>query len=106
MTSTRLLDRLTGMGAAAQATIPGVYAWGVTVAPDVMFRVTWRTHAVTAWWWTTASIVSKVAALAALGALGAGFVLERKQGWGTRARLVSLWGFVLSCAIAWAAAPS
>jgi hypothetical protein len=94
------------MGAAAQATIPGVYAWGVTVAPDVIFRTTWRPSTASAWWWTTASIVSKLAAVAAVAALVAGLVLERRDGWGPRARLVSLWGFVLSCAIAWAAAPS
>ena len=43
------------MGAAAQASVPGVYAWGVTVAPAA--------------WSRGASLVSKVAAIAAVLAL-------------------------------------
>jgi hypothetical protein len=48
--------------------------------------------------------VSKVAAIMALLALAAGLVGERLSP--ARARLVSLWGFVLCSALAWSAAPS
>ncbi len=76
------------MGAAAQASVPGLYAWGVTVAPVA--------------WSRGASLVSKIAALAALTALAAGVAAERR--W-SRARILALWSFVLCCALAWSAAP-
>jgi hypothetical protein len=78
------------MGAAAQASVPGLYAWGVTVAPVA--------------WSRGASAVAKVAAVLALVVLAAGVAAERR--WEYRARVATLWGFVLACALAWSAAPA
>jgi hypothetical protein len=84
-----ILQRLSAVGAAAQASIPGIYAWGVTVAPAA--------------WSRGAPLVAKIAAVAAVLALAGGVFGERL--WGGRARTLSLWGFVLACALAWSAAP-
>jgi hypothetical protein len=84
-----IFQRLSAMGAAAQASVPGLYAWGVTVAPVA--------------WSRGASVVSKIAAVAALTALAVGVATERR--WGLRARIPALWAFVLCCALAWSAAP-
>lgn len=85
-----LLDWLSAVGAAAQACVPGVYAWGVTVAPGA--------------WARSAPPGAKAAALAALLMLAAGVIGERR--WGGRARAASLWGFVVACAASWCAAPA
>lgn len=85
-----VFERMSAMGAAAQASVPGIYAWGVTVAPAA--------------WSRGASAVSKVAAIAALVALFAGIAGERVAG--GRARVLSMWGFVLGSALAWSAAPA
>src|ERR1700722_9461866 len=90
MRPAEVFHRLSAMGAAAQASVPGLYAWGVTVAPVA--------------WSRGASAVAKVAAVAALAALAGGVAAERR--WGTRARIIALWGFVLACALAWSAAPT
>jgi hypothetical protein len=85
-----LFVRLSAIGTAAQASVPGVYAWGVTVAPAAFAR--------------GAPGVAKGAALVALVMLGAGAVSEPR--WVGRARIASLWGFVIACAVSWAAAPA
>src|SRR5450631_552279 len=85
-----VFQRLSAFGAAAQASVPGVYAWGVTVAPAA--------------WSRGASTLAKIAAIAAVLALVGGVPGERL--WGGRARVVSLWGFVLASALAWSAAPA
>jgi len=85
-----LFERLSAMGAAAQASVPGAYAWAVSVAPAA--------------WSRGASVGSKIAAVGAVVALGAGVAAEPR--WGTRARLASFWGFILACALAWWAAPA
>jgi hypothetical protein len=85
-----VFQRLSALGAAAQASVPGVYAWGVTVAPAA--------------WSRGAPLLAKVAALLAVLALLGGIVGERF--WEGRARTASLWGFVLSSALAWSAAPA
>jgi hypothetical protein len=85
-----MLQRLSSVGAAAQATVPGVYAWGVTVAPAA--------------WSRGAPVLAKIAAIAAVLALLGGVAGERA--WGGRVRVVSLWGFVLASALAWSAAPA
>lgn len=90
MRSEGIFQRLSAVGAAAQASVPGVYAWGVTVAPAA--------------WARGASALAKVAAIAAILALLGGVVGERFAG--SKARVVSLWGFVLACALAWSAAPT
>ncbi|MGH7296805.1 MAG: hypothetical protein ACRELB_17840, partial [Polyangiaceae bacterium] len=88
MRVTGVFRRLSAMGAAGQASVPGVYAWGVTVVPAA--------------WSRDGSPVSKVAAVVALVALLGGVVAERLAP--GRARLLSLWGFVLACALSWSAA--
>jgi hypothetical protein len=90
MRAGELFERLSAMGAAAQASVPGFYAWGVTVAPPA--------------WARGSSPVARVAAIAALLMLAAGVVGEPR--WGGRARFLSLWGFVLASAVVWSAAPA
>jgi hypothetical protein len=85
-----LLERLSAMGAEAQASVPALYAWGVTVAPVA--------------WGHGATVVAKVAAGAALGAIGFGVVSDRV--WGGRWRFHALWGFVLASALTWSCAPA
>jgi hypothetical protein len=117
-----VLTRLSELGASAQAAIPGLYAWSITVAPAA--------------WSRGAPLVAKVAAIAGVIALttaplveGAGLrrpppaeaseasaappaappkglaVLSTWTG-PTWARIWSVWGFVLSSAIVWTLAPS
>lgn len=90
MRAAGLLERLSSWGAAAQASVPGAYAWGVTVAPAA--------------WSRGASSFARIASLVAIVVLGMGVLGERRWGW--RARLASLWGFVLACALTWSAAPA
>jgi hypothetical protein len=122
-----VLTRLSELGASAQAAIPGLYAWSITVAPAA--------------WSRGAPIVAKVAAIIGVIALttaplveGAAFRaaapppaeaspetvgrasqappapkgLAALRGWTgpTWARIWSVWGFVLSSAIVWTLAPS
>ncbi len=84
-----IFDRLSGPSGALQAVAPGLYAWGVTVAPAAFAR--------------GAPGVARAAAVAAVLALVAGVVAERRRA--TRLRLMSLWGFVLACALTWSASP-
>jgi len=90
------------MGAAAQAIVPGIYAWAVTVAPAVL-DLRWDRGSVAVWAHGT-SVVAKLAAVMAPFWLAAGPFAERR--WDARGRVLSLWGFVLSCALAWSAAPT
>ena len=77
------------MSAAAQASVPAIYAWGVTVAPAA--------------WSRGAPLLAKVAAVGALVAVAIAVGGERR--WGARARMPALWGFVLASAVTWSAAP-
>jgi hypothetical protein len=90
MRGAALLERLSAAGAAAQAAVPGLYAWGLTVAPAA--------------WGRGSSALAKVASIAAVLALGAGVAAGPRGGPGVR--VASLWGFVLACALAWSAAPA
>jgi hypothetical protein len=90
MHAPRLIDRLAAMSAAAQASVPAVYAWGVTVAPAA--------------WSRGAPLLAKVAAVAALVAVAVAVAGERR--WGSRTRIPALWSFVLASAVAWSAAPA
>jgi hypothetical protein len=83
--------RLADVGSVAQASVPGVYAWAVTVAPVA--------------WSRAGGLGSRAAAIAALASLGAGVVLEG-VGRTRTARLVSVWGLTLLSAVAWAIAQS
>jgi hypothetical protein len=84
-----MFQRLSGVGATAQATVPGLYAWGVTVAPAA--------------WARGAPALAKVTAVIALLALIAGAVGERLRP--SRARIPCLWTFVLASALTWSASP-
>ncbi len=123
----RFLARIASIGASAQAAIPGLYAWAITVAPAA--------------WSRGAPLFAKAAAVVGVLALvtaplveGAGPAvspdeakandgptaapgpatpkkkspLDAVRSWTgpTWARAWSVWGFVLSSAIVWALAPS
>ncbi len=119
----RALEQIASIGASAQAAIPGLYAWAITVAPAA--------------WSRGAPLFAKAAAIVGVLALvtapfveGASALVppaERPRGersddaakarprlvdsirsWTgpTWARAWSVWGFVLSSAIVWALAPS
>jgi hypothetical protein len=75
---------------ALQASIPGVYAWAVTVAGSAFGRgIPW-----------TATVTGLLAPLLLLGGVPAG------ARWGPRVRDASLWAFVLACAATWGSAPA
>jgi hypothetical protein len=108
-----ILSRFADLGASAQAAIPGLYAWAITVAPAA--------------WSRGSPIVAKAAALLGVLALltaplvegrgeaararGAEASLSRASSSGPRsavtwARAWSIWGLVLSSAIVWALSPA
>src|SRR5262245_51202127 len=97
--------QVSDLGPAAQASIPGVYAWAVTVAPAAMSR--------------GAPWIAKVVAFVGVAALAGSTILERRyagdvdagralRGWQADAwaRGLSVWGLVLSSALVWALAPA
>jgi hypothetical protein len=87
------LGRVIDLGAAAQACIPGLYAWAVTVAPVA--------------WGRGASAFAKVTAMTGLVSLAAALFLEhRRPEDAPRARVVAVWGLSLSSALTWLAEPS
>lgn len=111
----KLLERIAGLGASAQAAIPGLYAWAITVAPAA--------------WSRGAPLAAQVAAVIGVLALVTAPFVEGRMGgepsaspagptmkpslravhsWTgqTWARIWSVWGFVLSSAIVWALAPA
>jgi hypothetical protein len=126
-----MLERVASIGASAQAAIPGLYAWAITVAPAA--------------WSRGAPLLAQASAVVGVLALltaplieGAGpvtspdenasaqrpanavprgkaskkwsarLLLEAVRSWTgpTWARIWSVWGFVLSSAIVWALAPA
>jgi hypothetical protein len=114
----KLLTRIADIGASAQAAIPGLYAWGITVAPAAWSRgaplLAKAASVVGVLALMTAPIIEGVGArirdepqgqtaparsLAGLGRIGT---------WTgpTWARVWSVWGFVLSSSIVWALAPA
>ncbi len=112
-----LVSRLSDLGASAQAAIPGVYAWAITVAPAA-----WARSA--PWPAKLAAGVGLVALLTAPLVEGA-VTWSREPGAGGRAagqllpaawpaalrgatlaRVWSVWGLVLSSAIVWALSPA
>jgi hypothetical protein len=84
------LDRAAALGSGSQAVVPGAYAWAVTVAPVA--------------WLRGGTTFAKVASIGALAALGFGWLAEKR--WGARFKLAGFWGFVVSSATAWSAAPA
>jgi hypothetical protein len=86
--SARILGRL---AIAAPASIPALYAWGVTVAP-----VVWgRGHV---------PLLANLAAIAGPLILGVGVLFERR--FGDRIRSPYLWAFTMACALCWVSAVS
>lgn len=111
----KVLAAIAGIGASAQAAIPGLYAWAITVAPAA--------------WSRGAPLLAKAAAIMGVIALitapfvegGGGATsdivehnqqkrpfFDRVSSWTGPmwARTWSVWGFVLSSALVWALAPS
>jgi hypothetical protein len=78
-------------GALANASIPGAYAWAVTVAP-------------LAWARGSGSALARIAVVAAFSCLVFGAVLEPR--FGHRARYTFLWGFFIACGVAWGSVPA
>lgn len=128
----KTLERIASIGASAQAAIPGLYAWAITVAPAAWSRGAPLFAQVSA-------VIGVIALVTAPFVEGAGkprepttgdqpaaeggpsgkgrapalarWSLQRlfeKTQWtaATWARVWSVWGFVLSSAIVWALAPS
>jgi hypothetical protein len=89
----RGLSRMTDLGSAAQASIPGLYAWAVTVAPVA--------------WSRGAPFFAKIFACLALAALALALFLEhRRPDDAPRARAVAVWGFSLTSAFTWLLVPA
>ena len=86
----KLLARVSELGTAAQASIPGLYAWAVTVAPAAFGKA--------------GNAFAKVLAVLAVVALCAGLALERRHP--RAARASSVWGFSIASALVWAVAPA
>jgi hypothetical protein len=107
----RFFARVAEIGSSAQAAIPGLYAWAITVAPAA--------------WSRGAPLAAKVAAVVGVVALVTAPLVEgvartEKPATAERktaiesirswtgpvwARLWSVWGFALSSAVVWALAP-
>jgi hypothetical protein len=84
---------LSNLGSAAQASIPGLYAWAVTVAPVA--------------WSRGAPVASKVFALLGVLALAIALFLEhRRPHEAPRARAVAVWGLSLASAVTWLLVPA
>jgi hypothetical protein len=84
-----LLDRVADLGPAAQASIPGIYAWAVTVAPAA--------------WARGAPAVAKVLAVLGLASLAFATATERRAP--GLSRVVLVWGLSMASALVWAIAP-
>ena len=88
-----LLSRISDLGSAAQASIPGLYAWSVTVAPAA--------------WSRGAPLLARFLALLGLVALAVALALEhRRPGDAARARAVAVWGLALTSAFCWLLVPT
>jgi hypothetical protein len=87
------LARLSDLGSAAQASIPGLYAWGVTVVPAA--------------WSRGAPLLAKGSAVLGVVALAAALGLEHlRPREAVRARAVAVWGLSLSSAATWLLVPA
>jgi hypothetical protein len=90
-----ILARIAAIGAAAQASVPGLYAWVVTVEPIA--------------WSRGAQLLAKIAAIAGIASLVAGIVVEQRskdERDRARARHVSVWGLTLTSAVVWMLTPA
>ncbi len=87
------LGRIADLGSAAQASIPGLYAWAVTVAPAA--------------WSRGAPFFAKTFAVLGLVTLAAALFLEhRRPDAAARARAVAVWGLSLTSAFTWLLVPA
>jgi hypothetical protein len=119
----RVLERVASIGASAQAAIPGLYAWAITVAPAAWSRgapLFAKVAAIVgALALVTAPLVEGAGPAASSDTNGSGREPDRtvRKKWApfeavrswtgpTWARAWSVWGFVLSSAIVWALTPS
>jgi hypothetical protein len=84
-----LLARFGGLGATAQAMVPCVYAWAVSVAPAAFVR--------------GAPTASKGAAVLGVLLVGLAPLLEARAP--SVARIVSIWGLVTTSLVVWVLAP-
>ncbi|MCL2726559.1 MAG: hypothetical protein FWD69_19235 [Polyangiaceae bacterium] len=96
--------RIAEIGVSAQAAIPGLYAWAITVAPAAWSRTSSSVVRVFAVIGVVALITAPILEVARLPATQAPTIRSRQSGSG--ARLWSIWGFVFSSAVVWAFAPS
>lgn len=112
-----VLRRLSSMGASAQAAIPGIYAWAITVAPAAWTKGTPLVAKIVSLVGVIALVTAPFVELAGsaapppagtLSAPRSRFRLAFLRDWTgpTWARIWSVWGLVLSSAIVWALAPS
>jgi hypothetical protein len=85
-----LLARMASLDASTQASVPGLYAWVLTVAPAA--------------WTRGGSAFARGASITALLALAGGIAAERR--WGARGRFAAMWVFVLASALVWISAPN
>jgi hypothetical protein len=85
-----LLARVSELGSSAQASIPGLYAWAVTVAPAA--------------WSKGAGAAPKIFAILGVLALAGALAVEVRFPRG--ARIASVWGLTLTSAIVWALTPA
>jgi hypothetical protein len=84
------LARVVDLGASAQATVPGLYAWLVTVAPSAFGR--------------GGQVGSKCAAALGVTLLLLAPLCERR--WPSAGRVLSIWGLVATSLIVWILAAS
>lgn len=90
---TRLLGalvRVADLGSTAQASVPGIYAWSVSVAPAAFGHGAPR--------------IAQMAAVCGIASLAGAPILESKRP--RAARTVSVWGFVFTSVLVWIAVPS
>jgi hypothetical protein len=89
----RLLPQLSLRGPTFQTTLPGLYAWGTTVAPPA--------------WSQSSPLVPKIAAVIGAVALVLPIVTaQSKSVVLARHRIVSMWSFVFASLAVWASVPS
>ncbi len=106
-----LMSRVAAIGASAQAAIPGLYAWAITVAPAAWSRgsplLAKIASVIGLIALTTAPLVEGAAfrAVVPTGEAPRGLAAIKTWTGATWARIWSVWGFVLSSAIVWALVP-
>lgn len=84
------LVRVADLGSTAQASVPGVYAWSVSVAPAAFAH--------------GAPGIAQMAAACGIASLAGAPILESKRP--RAARMVSVWGLVFTSLFVWIAVPS